>query len=111
VGNHHIDALVKLDDHWSLQVRQRLVGKTFEDAVVLCFEEEAERQLPWDPKGRTSFPDPVECPQCWRHTLLTDGWDDWGVEVGEGICISCGYERTYEDTIGDALEGAVRSDD
>ena len=42
-------------------------------------------------------PDPVEFPQCWRDTLIAQEWDAWGIEVGEGVCIACGYERTYED--------------
>ena len=44
-------------------------------------------------------PDPVQCPQCWRDTLIAQEWDTWGIEVGEGVCIACGYERTYEDTV------------
>ncbi|MFZ1115675.1 MAG: hypothetical protein WAN44_07600 [Propionibacteriaceae bacterium] len=94
-----MQALVKLDDHRSLRVRERFVDKTFVDAVVLCFEAEAESQLPWDPKERSMVPDPVQCPQCWRDTLIAQEWDAWGIEVGEGVCIACGYERTYEDTV------------
>jgi hypothetical protein len=109
VGTDHVQALVKLDDYRSLRVRELLANKTFEAAVVLCFNAEAENRLPCDPKDRSMFPDPVECPQCWRYTLLADGWDDWGVEVGEGTCIACGYERTYEDTVDDAMRRVAES--
>jgi Zn ribbon nucleic-acid-binding protein len=104
----HVQALVKLDGHRSLRVRERLVDKTFEDAVVLCFEAEAESQLPWDPKERSMVPNPVECPQCWRDTLIAQEWDAWGIEVGEGVCIACGFERTYEDTVNDAMDRVMR---
>jgi hypothetical protein len=31
-----------------------------------------------------------------------------GIEVGEGVCIACGYERTYEDTVNDAMDRVMR---
>lgn len=90
------------------ELRERLVDKTFDDAVVLCFQAEVESQLPWDPKERSMVPDPVECPQCWRDTLIAQEWDAWGIEVGEGVCIACGYERTYEDTVTAAMDRVMR---
>jgi hypothetical protein len=47
--------------HNHAQMARNLSHKTFEDGVVLCFEAEAESQLPWDPKERSMVPDPVGC--------------------------------------------------
>ncbi|MGH8545164.1 MAG: hypothetical protein ACREX3_16385, partial [Gammaproteobacteria bacterium] len=103
VTRHHIEALVYLDNHPSLGVLQMTDGQSFEEAVVTLYQLAVAEHYPSDPKDGSLFPDVVECPSCWRHTLITQGWDVFGIEVGEGTCIACGYERTYEDTINDAL--------
>ncbi len=55
------------------------------------------------PKERLDHPEPGDCDNCWRPTMISDGWDDWGLFNGPGACIACGYIRTREDTISDAL--------
>ncbi len=99
----HINALVALDQHPALRVLELVGGMDFEDAVSEVFAQEAARLLPSAIKDREMVPEPVECDACWRMTLIADGVDAFGINVGEGICIACGTERTYEDTVRDYL--------
>lgn len=99
----HINALIALDQHPALQVLELVDGMDFEDAASEVFAEEAMNLLTSDIKDREMVPDPVECDACWRTTLIADGVDAFGMNAGEGICIACGTERTYEDTVRDHL--------
>lgn len=103
VSGSHIAALVGLDEHPALQVLSYLQGKTFDEAVVHAYADEATEQLPFDPKDRSGTPPPTECSECWRETVISQDWDAWGIYAGEGACIACGYERTYEDTVDDFM--------
>lgn len=99
----HLNALVALDEHAALQVLELVDGMDFEDAASAVFAQEAMDLLPFDLRDRQMVPEPTECDACWRMTLITDGVDAFGINVGEGICIACGTERTYEDTLSDYL--------
>lgn len=99
----HINALIALDQHPALQVLELVDGMDIEDAASEVFAQEAMALLPSDLKDRDMVPDPVECDACWRKTLIAEGFDAFGIHVGEGVCIACGTERTYEDTVRDYL--------
>lgn len=100
---NHINALIALDEHPALQVLDLVDGMDFEDAASTVFAQEAMDLLPLNLKDRLMVPEPAECDACWRMTLIADGFDAFGINVGEGICIACGTERTYEDTVRDYL--------
>ena len=59
--------------------------------------------LPFDPKERSMVPEPSACDECGRMTLITEEFDAFGIGPGEGICIACGEERTYDHTVRDYL--------
>lgn len=111
VSQNHVAALVALDDHPALRILDSVRGKTLDEAVVIAYIDEVDEHLPFDPKDRSMVPEVGECPECWRQTLIAEGWDAWGVELGEEVCIACGYERTYEDTVADALQRVAESPD
>ncbi len=111
LNESHIDALAELDGHESLGVLERLRGRTYNDSLVLLFEEEVGVHLPSRPKDRLDFPDPDECDECYRPTFVVTAWDDFGGNVGPGFCIACGHTRSNEDAsdlaVGEAMRRAM----
>jgi hypothetical protein len=114
----HIDELVKLDSHPSLQSltnevhdehwRQEVSADRDARWRALVYirrlspEEWARRQepafveqhLPFDPKERYSSFGADLCPVCGLETLIVQEIDPFGVGVGAGTCVACGYTRT-----------------
>jgi hypothetical protein len=111
ITNRHIDALADLDRHDALQVIDQANGSTFHELVVALYAVEVQEKLPFDLKDRLTVPDPEECPECGRETLIAEGWDPFGVGIGEGTCIACGYERTEPEVIGEAVDRAMERPD
>ena len=103
LDKRHIDALISLDLHPALRVLETVDGKDFEQAAVELYGQEAEERMPhpFDPVARSCVPEPSECEHCGRMTLITEEFDVFGHGPGEGICIACGEERTYDDTVVD----------
>ncbi len=98
-----VDALISLDRHPALQVLELVDGMDFAEAAVELYRQETEEFMPSRPQDRLGVPEPTECDCCARMTLITEGFDAFGIHAGEGICIACGKERTYEDTVRDYL--------
>jgi hypothetical protein len=111
VASNHLRALESLDSHPGLGVLERLGTLTFDDAIRVLWEDEVDDKLPFDPKDRLCTPDAMECPECWRNTLVTPTIDSFGMFGGEGYCLACGYARTYEDTIDDMTEWHMMGSD
>ena len=112
VTSLHIASLVALDDHHALQVMERARAATFDVLVFDLYRDAAEEHLPFDPKERSAVPDPEECPDCGRETLVAEGWDSFGIGLAEGAtCIACGYERSHEDAASDAMDRAMERPD
>ena len=109
--DEHIDALIALDQHPALEVLELVDGMNFEEAAVTVFEQEALSLLPSDPEERSFVPDPAYCDNCGRMTLLAEDWDMFGFGVGEGGCISCGLERTYDDTVNEFIAWKLEESD
>ena len=101
LSEHHIKALLALDEHPALRVLELVDGMHYEDAVMEIYSHEAEKFMPFDPKERSMVPDPAYCDNCGRVTLIAE--DSHWSGIGEGICIACGEERTYDDTVADHL--------
>ena len=103
LAKRHVEALMSLDQHPALQVLGIVDGMDFEQAVVEFYGQEAEERMPhrFDPMARSCVPEPSDCEYCGRMTLITEEFDVFGVGPGEGTCIACGEERTYEDTVVD----------
>lgn len=99
----HVDALLSLDKHPALGVLDLVEDMDFAHAAVELYGHEAEDRMPSGPEERSAVPDPSMCDQCGRMTLVSDGFDVFGVNEGEGVCIACGAERTYDDTLSDYL--------
>ena len=101
----HVDALISLDQHPALQVLGIVDGLDFTQAVVELYRQETEERMPhlFDPTARSMVPEPSECDQCGRMTLITEEFDVFGFGPGEGICIACGEERTYDHTVLDYI--------
>ncbi len=95
----HIKALIALDQHPALQVLELVDGMNLDEALSTVFEEEALSLLPYDSEEYSFASDPVFCDCCGRMTLIAEDSDVFGWGVGEGICIACGEERTYDDTV------------
>ncbi len=105
IDGRHVAALKRLDDHCAVRVldtarRARDVYGCLWDVLV----EEAEAELPSDPKDRMEVPDPEVCDMCQRPTFLLAGWDLFGGLDSAGVCIACGHERDHAE----AHELAVR---
>jgi hypothetical protein len=97
VGRIHVEAVLALDGHPSLAVLDRArQHREYGDLLHALFSERAEEELPFDPKERSIVPDPDVCDECRRPTFIREGWDMFGGELSEGICIACGYERDHE---------------
>ena len=105
LDKRHLGALNSLDQHPALQVLGIVDGLDFTQAVVELYRQETEERMPhpFDPVARSMVPEPSECDQCGRMTLITEEFDAFGIGPGEGICIACGEERTYDDTVRDYL--------
>lgn len=101
--SQHVDSLIALDKHPALDVLDALDGKNFDDAITLLYWQEAEKHFPADPWDRLQVPEPDYCDECGRRTLISDEFDAWGINLGEGACIACGRKRTYGDTVFDHL--------
>lgn len=101
--SEHVDSLIALDKHPTLNVLDALDGKNFDDAITLLYWLETEKHYPADPCDRMQMPEPDYCDECGRRTLVSDEFDAWGINLGEGVCIACGRERTYDDTVSDHL--------
>ncbi|WP_420618085.1 hypothetical protein [Candidatus Poriferisocius sp.] len=101
----HVEALISLDQHPALQVLEVIDGLDLAQAVAELYRQETEERMPhpFDPKARSSMPEPSECCYCGRVTLITEEFDVFGIGPGEGTCIACGEERTYDDTVSDYL--------
>lgn len=99
----HVAALIALDRHPALQVLELVDGMDFAQAAVELYRQEAEEFMPSRPEDRLGVPEPTICDFCGRMTLITEGFDAFGIHEGEGVCIACGEERTYEDTVRDYL--------
>lgn len=111
-----VAALLELDQHPALltlsgarsdraftatERRDREAQADAFDYLMVIGDEEAARRaatvedyLPFDPKERSIADDPQECPVCSNDTLLVDAVDSFGLGVGAGRCIVCGYRRT-----------------
>ena len=127
----HIDALVKLDTHPSLQSMgealrdegwMRMVAADREARVraltyvaKLSNEEWARRQdpnyvedyLPFDPKERASSFGADVCPVCDLETLIVEEADSFGFGIGAGTCRACGYTRTHEMAEDEAMDAKI----
>jgi len=101
LNKRHVDALISLDQHPALQVLEIVDGLDFTQAAVELYRTETEELMPFSPKERSMVPEPSECDYCGRMTLITEGSDVFGFDPGEGTCIACGRERTYDDTVHD----------
>ena len=99
----HVDALIDLDEHPALQVLDVLDGMGFEEAVTELYRLETAELYPDEPWVRSQMPEPDFCDDCGRQTLVSEEWDAFGFGPGEGVCIACGLERTYEDTVVDYI--------
>ena len=101
----HVDALISLDQHPALQVLEIVDGLDFAQAAFELYRQEAKERMPHpsDPKERSMVLEPSDCDSCGRMTLITEGFDAFGIGPGEGICIACGEERLYDDTVRDYL--------
>ena len=108
LDERHVDALISLDQHPALQVLEIVDGLDFAQAVVELYRTETEELIPFSPKERSMVPEPSECDHCGRMTLIIEGSDVFGFGPGEGICIACGEDRTYDDTVRDYLDWRVR---
>ena len=95
----HIKALIELDQHPALQVLELVDGMNLEDAATTVFAEEARSVLPYGYEESFLVSDPAFCDCCGRMTLIAEDSDVFGWGIGEGICIACGEERTYDDTV------------
>lgn len=104
LNEKHIEALIALDDHSALQVLDELDGKAFAEAITTLYWRETSEHYPVDPWDRSQMPAPDFCDECGRQTLVSEQFDAFGIGPGEGVCIACGRERTYEDTLADHLE-------
>ena len=104
LDERHVDALTSLDQHPALQVLEIVDGLDFTQAVVELYRQETEELMPFSPKERSMVPDPSACDQCGRMTLIAEESDVFGIGPGEGICIACGEERTYDHTVRDYLD-------
>ena len=100
----HLDALISLDKHPALQVLDLVDGMDFAQASVELYRQEAAALMPLDSNDHLAIPEPATCDSCMRTTLLSKEFDVFGIHVGEGTCIACGEERTYEDTVLDYLD-------
>lgn len=100
----HVGALIALDGHPALQVLDDLDEKSFAEAVTLLYWLETNEHYPADQWERSQMPDPGYCDDCGRQTLVSEGFDAFGIGPGEGVCIACGLERTYDDTVDDHLD-------
>ena len=99
----HVDALISLDRHPALQVLELVDGMDFAQASVKLFRQEAEEFTPSGSEDHWGVPEPATCDSCGRMTLIAEEFDAFGIHAGEGICIACGEDRTYEDTVRDYL--------
>lgn len=108
LNERHVDALISLDQHPALQVLEIVDGLRFTQAVVELYRTETEERMPFSPKERSMVREPSECDHCGRMTLITEGSDVFGFGPSEGICIACGEERTYDDTVRDYFDWRVR---
>jgi len=109
----HVDVLISLDQHPALQVLGIVDGLDFTQAVVELYRQEAEMRMPhaFSPKERSMLLEPSDCDYCGRMTLITEGFDAFGIGPGEGICIACGEERSYDDTVRDYLASRLGEKD
>lgn len=103
LGQQHVDALLSLDNHPALGVLDLVEDMDFAQVAVKLYGLEAEDRMPSRPDERSAMPEPSMCDECGRMTLISDGFDVFGVNEGEGVCIACGAERTYDDTVRDYL--------
>lgn len=107
----HLQALVDLDSHPALSVLDRAKTSSYEELVLALYQDEVDDALPIRPKDRYVMPDPEQCPECLRITLMGDGFDDFGVGLAAGaVCIACGYERTVEHEMEDAFRRLIDRD-
>lgn len=54
------------------------------------------------------MPEPDYCDQCGRQTFLRAGWDIFGGDDAEGLCLACGYELTEDEAYERAIERRLR---
>jgi hypothetical protein len=99
----HLDALDGLDQHPALNFLDTARGKTIDECIWLAFLDLAEAEMPFDPKDRLSVPGPEQCDDCQRPTFLVAGWDVFGGTTTEGQCLACGYQRSSEDALQQAI--------
>ena len=100
----HVDALISLDRHPALRVLEVVDGMDFAQASVELYRQEAEEFRPSGLEAHWGVPEPASCDSCGRMTLIAEEFDLFGIHAGEGTCIACGEERTYDDTIRDYLD-------
>lgn len=114
--SQHVDALLALGGHPDLQgllsgqqadedygrdkARDLWLADNALDYLAVIGDEEAERRaglasryLPADPKDRLLSHDVQDCPVCCYTALLPTSIDSFGVGIGAGHCIVCGYHR------------------
>ena len=127
----HIDALVKLDSHPSLQsIRDELRDEAWVQMVAedrearmralkyvrsLSEDEWARRQdasymddyQPFDPKEAPYLPGIDVCPVCWLETFVNEEMDDFGFGIGSGTCRACSYTRTPEMAEDEAIDAKI----
>lgn len=104
----HLAALACLDEHHALQILKKVEGKSFDEAIVLVYQERIEEEFPFDPKDRLELPDAEYCDDCMRETFMPRGWDMFGGTETEGQCIACGYERTVKEASEQVFDEALR---
>lgn len=103
-----IESLAYLDEHPGLGVLEVTKGMSFDEAVVALWGLETNEHVEWDRK-LGDLNDVIECPECWRLTLVTSGYDDFGIGPGQGRCIACGYLRTDEEAFDEALAFKIKN--
>lgn len=97
IGPQHVQAMMDLDTHPSLNVLEKARKvRNVDECLMATFLDEAEEHLPWSPKDRLDTPEPDLCDDCGRPTFLAEGWDMFGGNDAPGTCIACGYVRTEE---------------
>ncbi|SDL17955.1 hypothetical protein SAMN04488074_109208 [Lentzea albidocapillata subsp. violacea] len=112
----HVEALVALSEHPILggflneEIDDQLLTEHARDAwlqgsaadyVTFLGDEEVARRietaddyLPFDPKDRLTSEPLQECPVCWNDTMVCGSSDVFGMGIGAGTCVVCGYTRS-----------------
>lgn len=115
IGEAHIQALERLDNHHSLGIIEVARGQPLHECFLLAYRERAEEELPFDPKDRLQVPEPEFCDECGRETFLRQTWDMFGGDDAKGFCLACGYELSsgaaYDRAVSRRLREHLADDD